>query len=398
MTQSNVIRIDAAQWQASIQRSMTGAAKKNIGNAAHFIRSHPELAGAIYLDEFSLRIMLGKPVPWADDTPREWRDRDDTAASEFACTLSLDLTPTLIYPAVHMVAGENAHHPVRAYLSGLKWDGKPRVGDWLSAAFGCLSTPYTRAVGQCWLISAVVRVMKPACQADYVLILEGAQGIGKSSVLRALGGDWFTDELGDMRGKDAKETIQGKWIIELGELDSLSRSEVTHVKAFISRTVDRFRPAYGRASQDYKRQCVFAGTTNETGYLQDTTGNRRFWPVACEWADVEAVKRDRDQLWAEAVHQYRAGAQWWITDRAVLAEAEAEQEQRRAPDVLEERISEWVADRSAAFTMNDLLTGIGFDLAQAKRHDRPAGRILQALGYRKAQRRVDGRPRKVWER
>ena len=98
------------------------------------------------------------------------------------------------------------------------------------------------------------------------------------------------------------------------------------------------------------------------------------------------------------MHLYRAGAQWWITDRAVLAEAEAEQEQRRAPDVLEERISEWVADRSAAFTMNDLLTGIGFDLAQAKRHDRPTGRILQSLGYRKAQRRVDGRPRKVWER
>ena len=176
-----------------------------------------------------------------------------------------------------------------------------------------------------------------------MLILEGPQGAKKSTALAVLAGDgWFTDELAEIGSKDAALQMRGVWIIEIAELDAIGRAEVSRIKAFLSRTVDRYRPPYDRYVVDVPRQCVFAGSVNPDTYLRDETGNRRFWPVRCGRIDLDALRRDRDQLWAEAVVRYREGAIWWIDDRDLIAAANVEQEARVHPDAWHALIERWL--------------------------------------------------------
>jgi putative DNA primase/helicase len=176
-------------------------------------------------------------------------------------------------------------------------------------------------VATAFLVSAVARVFQPGCQADCAIVLEGEQGIFKSSALRMLASDeWFSDSLpSDLKHKDAKDHLRGKWIIELPELAQFKRNEIETVKAFLSRRHEQYRPSYGRHEISYPRQCVFAGSTNEEHYLVDTTGNRRFWPVKCGRIDLIGIARDRDQLWAEAVHLYQQGTLWYLTGEVANA-------------------------------------------------------------------------------
>jgi predicted P-loop ATPase len=192
--------------------------------------------------------------------------------------------------------------PVRDYLDGLRWDGVKRLDRWLVVYCGARDTPLNRAIGRKMLVAAVRRVREPGCKFDYIVVLEGEQGVGKSTLLRFLAGDEnFSDnEILGLNKKEQQEAIQGVWIYEVAELEGLVKSEVTKVKLFASKTVDGARPAYGRTRVDRPRRCIFVATTNEDTYLRDTTGNRRFWPVAVNVIDLDAVKRDRDQLWAEA--------------------------------------------------------------------------------------------------
>jgi predicted P-loop ATPase len=193
------------------------------------------------------------------------------------------------------------------------------------------------------MISAVARIMQPGCKVDHMLILEGPQGAKKSSALRILAGEqWFTDELAEIGSKDAAQQMRGVWIIEIAELDAISRAEVSRIKAFLTRIVDRYRPPYERYVIDVPRQCVFAGSVNPDTYLRDETGNRRFWPIRCGSIDLDALRRDRDQLWAEAVARYREGAIWWIEDRNLIATAQAEQEVRYHADAWDARIDRWL--------------------------------------------------------
>ena len=156
------------------------------------------------------------------------------------------------------------------------------------------------------------------------------------------GEDWFTDELPDLGSKDAAMHMQGVWIIEIAELDAIGKAEVSRIKAFLTRTTDRFRPPYGRYTIEVPRQCVFAGTVNPDTYLRDETGNRRFWPVRCGTIDIDALARDRDQLWAEAVARFRAGAIWWIDTPELIAAATAEQEKRYQADAWDDLIERWL--------------------------------------------------------
>jgi hypothetical protein len=235
--------------------------------------------------------------------------------------------------AANAICLENTHHPVRDYLRGLEWDGTPRVETWMAVYLGADDTPLTRAIGRIVLVAGVRRIRHPGVKYDTIVVLEGAQGTGKSSALVILAGpENFSDQ--DILTLDPKaqmEAMEGIWIYEIGELQGLSRADTTKVKAFASRSVDRGRPAYGRFRENRPRQTVFIGTTNEDQYLRDPTGNRRFWPVRTGTIDLEALRRERDQLWAEAA-SLEAGGVAISLDQALWVEAQVEQEARMEDD------------------------------------------------------------------
>jgi predicted P-loop ATPase len=276
----------------------------------------------------------------------EWTDHEDRLAAEWLQNQGILVTVDVAGQAVQTAARDHPIHPVKTYLHGLKWDGVQRVDTWLSSYLGAEDTEYAQAVGSRWLISAVARILRPGAKADCCLILEGPQGIRKSTALKTLAGEFFTDELADLGSKDAAMQTRGVWIIELSELDSLSHSEVARIKAFMSRTTDRFRPPYGMRLVESPRQCVFAGTVNHSTYLRDETGGRRFWPISCGRIDVEALARDRDQLWAETKTRFDAGCVWWLDSAELVRMASDEQTERYEGDPWEEVIGRWADDRS----------------------------------------------------
>jgi putative DNA primase/helicase len=250
--------------------------------------------------------------------------------------------------AVQTVAREHSFHPIRTYLDSLQWDGIKRIDGWLTLYLGVDPSEYVRAVGAKWLIGGVARVLRPGCKVDTCPIFEGPQGALKSTALRTLaGGDFFTDDIAELGSKDSALQTRGVWIIELAELDSMTRGEVSRVKAFMSRQVDRIRPPYGRHVIEAKRECIFAGTTNSDIYLKDETGGRRFWPVRVGRIRIDELRRDRDQLWAEARERFRGKDIWWLDDKALVDAAADEQQARYEGDVWDEKITQWASNRES---------------------------------------------------
>lgn len=310
----------------------------NAENACTLIETDDAWEGVLATDEFAGLTLLLQPIPGTPFArsrfkPRPLTDTDITAAVRWFNRNGFpDATKATTADAVYATATQTVISPVRHFLEALKWDGVGRVNDWLATYCGAAPSPLTSKVGRAWLVSAVARALKPGCKADCALVLEGRQGAGKSSVLKALAGrDWFHDGLSDLHSKDASAGLRGKWIIELPELSAMRRSDVEAVKAFLSRTEERYRPAYGRAEVIEPRRCVFAGTTNRTDYLTDDTGGRRFWPVAVGNVRLADLERDRNQLWAEAVAKFNAGESWWL-DGETEAEAALVVAERAADD------------------------------------------------------------------
>lgn len=265
--------------------------------------------------------------------------------------------------AIEVVARRKPFDEVRSHLDQLVWDGEERLAKWLPIYLGAEDTPYVRAVGSAWLISAIARAYEPGAKADAALVLEGPQGIRKSTALEIIAGPaFFTDDIPDLRSKDAPLGLAGRWIVELAELDSLSRAEIATTKAFLSRRVDRFRAPYARRVEEHPRRCVFAGSTNEGTYLRDSTGGRRFWPVRCGGIDVVALRSDRDQILAEARERYADGVPWYLDAPDMIAAARDEQEARYVADAWEDRLADWLATRPAvqappAVTIGEALDG-----------------------------------------
>lgn len=291
-------------------------------------------------------------------------------------------------------------HPVRHYLKSLKWDGVLRLGSWLVDAFGVEVDPYHFAVGSKFLRAAVRRIKDPGCKFDSVLILEGPQNIGKSRACRKLFGDeWFTDNLpSDISGRDMSDALQGVWGVEFGEIEHLLRSEPESIKAFLSRQIDRYRPAYGRMPVERPRQCVFIGTTNNDDYARDATGNRRLWPVKCEFADVEWIERWRDQLWAEA-YATEPGAPLWLEDEVVQAEALSQQEARHDEDPWEDGILGYLLGRKA-ITIPEIMAEhlqLSKD-KQSKAFQMRIAKIIKRDGWSKSVERAGNRTIKRWTR
>lgn len=362
-----------ASWQSQLIRDQYQRVRKILANVVTILANADGWADAVMLDEFSQCVMLQHPTPAhaghpAEAYPRQWRDADDILTAEWMQrTWRLDVSSRLAMEAVVAVAQRRRVHPVREYLSSLTWDGTVRLNTWLSQYMGAEQNDYTRAVGAKWMISAVARIMRPGCQADAMLILEGAQGIRKSTGLETLAGrDWFTDQLADIgQGKEPSQDLAGKWIVEIAELDAMRRAETSRVKAFLTRRTDHFRASYGRHSEDRPRQCVFAGSVNLDTYLTDETGNRRFWPVRVTAVDIEAIRRDRDLLWAEAVARFESNEPWYLDDPKVIAMAAEEQADRFQSDAWEEAIIKWLeGDRAETLlvtrkgiTTGDILQG-----------------------------------------
>ena len=275
-----------------------------------------------------------------------------------------------VHEVLDVVAGRSAYHPVRDYLSGLVWDGVPRLHTWLAQYLGCKEDDASAAIGTRWLIAAVARVMHPGCKVDEMLILRGAQGAGKSRSLRALCADptWFSDTTLPIGEKDAYQQLQGVWIYELGELDSVRRTEWTAVKAFLSSQVDRYRASYGRNPVSVPRQVIFSGSTNEATFLGDSTGQRRFWVREIGVCRPEDLVRARDDLWAEAVHLYRAGEQWHLTPQEA-ALVSSDTEQYRQADPWEDAVLDWAHGRTNLSTREVLEGALDRDLSQCTRGD-----------------------------
>lgn len=310
---------EAEDWRRKLKVTEKGGLAQTIENVVTILRHDPKLAGCLALNEMEHNIVAIKSLPWRNvKGTSQWVDADDAALRYYLERVYGIASKDRIFDAVNVVAAENKFHPVREYLDGCTWDGVPRVETVLIDYLGAEDNAYTRAVTRKAMVAAVARIYRPGCKFDYMLTLRGRQGLGKSGLIAKLGGKWFSDSFTTLQGKDAYEQVQGVWIMEVGELAGMRKAEAETIKLYISKQVDRFRPAYGRRLQEFPRQCIFIGTTNESQFLRDTTGNRRFWvvntpddPTRSIWDDLtpETVRL----IWAEAVELYRKGEELYLS-------------------------------------------------------------------------------------
>jgi predicted P-loop ATPase len=351
--------IPHTDWEAGLIYNDKGDLKACYENAALHLENSPEWKGVLGYNEFvgGVFIMKEPPPPITIRIGCEVEDHFDTQAVRWLERKGVMVKPELVGRVVDTTARLNSFHPVRQYFASLpEWDRVPRINTWLidycGVDPGSNEKPnfYAMAIGAKFLISAIARIEQPACKVDHMLVLESPQGGGKSTAVRILAGDdWFTDQLSDMGSKDAAMQLRGRWIIELAELDALNRVEMSRAKAFLTQQSDRFRPPYGHRLINAPRQCVFIGTTNRHEWNTDPTGGRRFWAVRCGAIDIEALKRDRDQLWAEALYRFHQSEAWWLDDPKTAKEAVEEQEQRYVTHPWQEQISKWLQNPTERF-------------------------------------------------
>ena len=325
---------DERNWRQDLDRSKAGVkvTLKNID----LIFSNAVDGDPFIKDLFANRVAYGTDTPWGGKENQYIEDIDMILVKRWLADTEFSIEPSTnaIIEATSLVAHRKAVHPVRDWLSSLKWDGVPRVDTWIKDyCQGEAEEPYLSEVSRKFLLAMVKRIFEPGCQWDYVLVLEGKQGKYKSSIARAIASDkWFMDNLPDLKDKDAMLNLQGKWLIELGELTNVKRSDHNLVKAYLVRRTDTVRPHYGRIMADVPRQSVFIGTVNEGQYLKDPTGNRRFWPVKVGDCDVKGLTAVRDQLFAEAVSIYLSTNEVLMLSGDATAQATEAQEERRVED------------------------------------------------------------------
>lgn len=399
-------RGSSSNWLSQVSTYESGEPKPSMSNVLIYLRSVGDLGKIVAWNEFTLRVDLLAEPPWSatPNTPcnRPWNDLDDLYLTEQIQVAGLDVNKLIVRDAIRVIANANKYHPVRDYLNALAWDGIERIDTWLADFAGASGERPDLILGAKWLTGAVRRVFEPGCKFDFMLVLIGPGDIGKSSVFRALATSaWFTDDLGDVQHKDSPAKLAGKLIIELAELASLrGRIESNAVHAFVSRQTDNYRTPYGFRPEDHDRQCVFAGTANDTDWLQGHAAERRYWLFDTESIDLEGLAAARDQLWAEAVHRYRTGDQTWITDDAVKGYAERERDLATSPtdvwrDAIEAKLAEWVIthrldENFGKLTIGRVLTDfLSLDIRECgKSEEVRAGKILRSLGWHPAEDRT----------
>ena len=310
---SEALPAEADDWKKKLRFTDKGAIASCIENVVVILNGDPALAGCVGYNEMNHNIVALRSLPWRKVTGEsQWSDADDADLRYYLERVYGLSGKDKIFDGLNVVAMSRKFHPVRDFLDSCSWDGQPRLETLLVDYLGAEDTPYTRAVTRKAFVAAVARIYRPGCKFDYMLTLRGRQGLGKSALIAKLGGEWFSDSFTTMQGKDAYEQVQGVWLMEIGELAGMRKAEAETIKLYISKQCDRFRPAYGRRLQEFPRQCIFIGTTNETQFLRDTTGNRRFWvvdtpnkPALDMWSDLtpEVIRL----IWGEAVAIFRKG-------------------------------------------------------------------------------------------
>jgi hypothetical protein len=344
----------------------------------------------------SKQIEMQRVPPWKDELDLKnyaVRDSDIVELRHYLSSKHKNFEPpsALVFDAVQFIARRYAYHPVLNYLNSLTWDGVSRLDTWLKEYAGVEENAYTREIAKKTIVAAVKRIFEPGCKFDNILVLEGAQGVRKSTLCNILGGKWFADLSLDLKSKDAVEMLQGKWIIEISEMEVTKKADAQSLKAFLSRCVDRIRLPYGRFSEDFPRQNIFIGTINPTGagYLKDATGNRRFWIVKTNGViKTDELSKIRNQLFAEAVVEYRKGCETYLESKEALAIAEVETYKRQISDPFFNAIKQFIENDKKLenkVCVEDLALGalaLGIQNISPLIQDRIATVLIQ-LGYSK---------------
>ena len=377
--------------------------QKTLLNLVSLFYRDENLIDLFHYNEFNCSFEYSKDFKWPDHErliPKGKRVEDEDLVFiqyYLAKNKFLEIGEEKIRNAILEKASRTSYHPVKFYLAQLEWDGIPRLDEWLIRGCEVEDNIYTRQVGRKWLTAAVARIKHPGIKFDNVLTLEGAENIGKSSALRILGGEWFTDSISLLqKEQDIVAKMIGNWVIELAEMKGIRQQETEFIKSFLSCQYDEQRLAFRRDPKKYPRQSVFAGTSNNMAYLLDADGNRRFWPVHCSKINLQWIKDNRDQLFAEAKYICNKGL-WPMNEYGeklflegdALRLAKNNQKMRLGTDeVLEETIERFLVGKNEITMKEIFLDCLGYSLKDIGNRSQVSivGRILKRLGFEKKQR------------
>lgn len=395
-------------WQTlGLSCTPNGMPHCNVSNAALILAGHPRILGNLWYDEFHQKVFS----TLFSETREPWAEFHDTRLTIWMQQVMRlpKMTTNTVREAVVQYAMMNPRNEPRDWLNSLVWDGTERLAHLFSDGFGATFDEYTAAVGRCFVVGMVARIFIPGCKLDNAPVLEGSQGVGKSSGLAILGGPFFAESHESITSKDFFQSLQGKMLLEMSEMHAFSRADILRIKGVISCPTDRFRESYGRYTKDHPRNCVFAGTTNLDDWNEDETGARRFWPIRCGHVNRPWLSANRDQLFAEAVALFKrvsisasdeirvaAGADWWqVPER----QAKVEQEKRRAVDEWEKPIAAYCAGRNEV-TISEILEHVlAFKLSEiGKKEQLRVAKCLKLDNYERCLLRIMGHPTRLWKK
>lgn len=391
-----------AIWdKLGVARTGNGQPVCNLDNALRVLEGFPLFTDILWFDEFHQKYY----TIWNASKPREWSDIDDFRLTSFMQReLGLmRMSDDMINKAIRLHGKNHTRNEPRDWLNALKWDNEPRISTFFINAAGAESNEYVTAASRNFWLTLVARILHPGCQVDNMVVLEGSQGKGKTSLLRTIGQDWYTSAKEKVDSNNFFMMLNGKLLIEIAELDSFNRSEITRIKQVVSDPIDRYRSPYDRNTEDHKRQSIFVGTTNESTYLRDDTGARRFWPVKCNNFDLVYTDQNRDQLFAEATHLIKSEDHLKHHDRIIScwwkmpSSATDEQEERRQIDPWEDSILDYSMQKFEVTTSEIMNQCLHIEKSKQGRFDEiRIGNILKKTGYIRTRKRLDSNLRWVY--
>lgn len=375
----------------------------NVHSVSLLMAALPEFKGMFWYDEFHQKYYTTMPMPRSTGfvmrDVREFSQVDNLYLLKFfQSNIGLSkLSDDMLYKAVIMYSQMNTRNEVKEWFDSLKWDGIERLSHFFPECYGAQENEYTMAAGRNFWTGMVARVYRPGCQLDTMVVLEGGQGIYKSQSLKAIGGKWYTEISTAVDRQDFYQVLHGNILLEIAELNAFSKADVTKIKQVISCQTDRYRAPYARGPENHPRQSVFVGTTNESHWLRDHTGGRRFWPIRCKNIALQKIKDDREQLFAEAVVRYKAGEDWYKMPKDLTSD---EQEQRREVDEWQDRIEDYVCrpgNPGYCMVLEIAENALKFDAKNVdSRVQRRIATVLSVIGWEKSTKRYGDKLKRVW--